>query len=309
MASEPDRERLFGRCRCCLSFGYHEDIEVLRKIFLKTFNLLLATNLELTNKICTLCINRLNDAMDFKAMVLESENELLRCLNKNSNYDLVNVVQSNDEKLQQENFNTVIKQEDAGNQILKDNEEQFNSAKNEKMVKIEHDNTHNDNDVDSDDTNTEESLASDDIDDDIGKNITNLEEDGKINKMITSCDIAVDNQIITHEIVIDEGVQHEKFDEVDRKVTNVEEDSYINKVKDEMVTRKDSDDVDVTNMEDSLYSDDIDDQINTQEAPVDDQTIEQSLTVPEEQYENGKQNGGNSNNFPYAIQMLQYIFL
>ncbi|KAI5636843.1 zinc-finger associated domain (zf-AD) domain-containing protein [Phthorimaea operculella] len=70
-----NKNQLFGRCRCCLDFGYHAEIH--RETFLETFNLFLSTNPSLTTMICKLCIDRLNDATEFKAMVVKSEQQLL----------------------------------------------------------------------------------------------------------------------------------------------------------------------------------------------------------------------------------------
>ncbi|KAJ2938617.1 hypothetical protein O0L34_g11929 [Tuta absoluta] len=287
MATEPDSERSFGRCRCCLSLGFHKDIEPHRKTFHKTYNLLFATNTELTNMICTLCIGQLNDAMNFKTMVLNSEKEQLRCLNNNSDSEFVNVVQSNDGTLEKENLNAVIKQEDGEiDQVLNDNnisqkESNSDNVKDQEMDMIQNNITqkHIDNDEGSDDGNTEDNPASDTNNDDIGNHV---QKAGGINNIVT-CQIAVDNQIVTHEIVIDKSVQREKIYVIERNVTDIEEDGNINEIKDETVTQKDTDDndSDATNVEDSPDSDndDIDDQMTTQAARVHDQVIEQSTII------------------------------
>ncbi|KAJ2938616.1 hypothetical protein O0L34_g11928 [Tuta absoluta] len=237
--------------------------------------------------ICTLCIGQLNDAMNFKTMVLNSEKEQLRCLNNNSDSEFVNVSQSNDGTLEKENLNAVIKQEDGEiDQVLNDNnisqkESNSDNVKDQEMDMIQNNITqkHIDNDEGSDDGNTEDNPASDTINDDIGNHV---QKDGGINNILT-CQIAVDNQIVTHEIVIDKSVQHEKIYVIERNVTDIEEDGDINEIKDETVTQIDTDDndSDATNVEDSPDSDDddIDDQMNTQAAPVHDQVIEQSTII------------------------------
>ncbi|KAJ2941952.1 hypothetical protein O0L34_g10770 [Tuta absoluta] len=71
-----------------MDVGCHE--EIYRETFLETFNLFLSTNRSLTTMICKLCINRLNDATEFKAMVLESERQLLSKAEGNSSVEFEN---------------------------------------------------------------------------------------------------------------------------------------------------------------------------------------------------------------------------
>ncbi|KAI5638072.1 zinc-finger associated domain (zf-AD) domain-containing protein [Phthorimaea operculella] len=78
MTSKPGSDKPFGQCRCCLKTGYHhEDIAKHQEVFWTNFNLFLSTYSNLTNLICESCVNRLNDAAEFKAMVVESERQLL----------------------------------------------------------------------------------------------------------------------------------------------------------------------------------------------------------------------------------------
>lgn len=77
----------YGKCRCCLTKGYHKDImkeyfhggikEVYFDMIMECFNLFLSTNSDLTTLICVSCINRLRDANHFRTMVVGSEQKLL----------------------------------------------------------------------------------------------------------------------------------------------------------------------------------------------------------------------------------------
>ncbi|KAJ2939877.1 hypothetical protein O0L34_g6577 [Tuta absoluta] len=90
-SDEDDELFSFGKCRCCLKNGYHKDLTesycsngrcfVYREAFLDCYNVTLARKKELTNLICKSCIHRLNDAKEFKTLVLESERRLLREIN------------------------------------------------------------------------------------------------------------------------------------------------------------------------------------------------------------------------------------
>ncbi|KAJ2938654.1 hypothetical protein O0L34_g11982 [Tuta absoluta] len=76
-----------GQCRCCLKHGSHRKLtdtcdihgqtKVYSELFMDCFNLDMATNIKLSDLICTSCICRLNDAVDFKSQVAESEQQLL----------------------------------------------------------------------------------------------------------------------------------------------------------------------------------------------------------------------------------------
>ncbi|KAI5636175.1 zinc-finger associated domain (zf-AD) domain-containing protein [Phthorimaea operculella] len=110
--------RPFGQCRCCLNFGHHKDImepfysegveEVYLDAILHCFNLRLSSDEKLPKMICKSCIHRLNYAAEFKAMVIESEQELLKVLN--GNIEFVNVAECNNRGVEDENpgYNTRI---------------------------------------------------------------------------------------------------------------------------------------------------------------------------------------------------------
>ncbi|KAI5631818.1 zinc-finger associated domain (zf-AD) domain-containing protein [Phthorimaea operculella] len=89
-----DSEKTSGQCRCCLKRGLHRKLtdacdihgqtKVYRELFLDCFNLQMTTNTNLTDLICTGCICRLNDAIDFKTQVEDSEQQLLSQISLNN---------------------------------------------------------------------------------------------------------------------------------------------------------------------------------------------------------------------------------
>ncbi|KAI5631431.1 zinc-finger associated domain (zf-AD) domain-containing protein [Phthorimaea operculella] len=91
-----DSGKTSGQCRGCLKRGLHRkltdacdihgQIKLYRELFLDCFNLQMATNTNLTDLICTGCICRLNDAIDFKTQVEESEKQLLSQIALNNKY-------------------------------------------------------------------------------------------------------------------------------------------------------------------------------------------------------------------------------
>ncbi|KAJ2942496.1 hypothetical protein O0L34_g16105 [Tuta absoluta] len=115
-----DNRQPFGQCRCCLDFGYHKDIsqpyfrngvrQVYRETFLESFNLHLSTNKYLSNMICKSCIRKLNNASDFKALVVETERQLLSRIQCTS--DLVTVSQHKTSFVEEEVKDAVIKKEE-----------------------------------------------------------------------------------------------------------------------------------------------------------------------------------------------------
>uniref|UniRef100_A0A2A4JDK3 Uncharacterized protein n=1 Tax=Heliothis virescens TaxID=7102 RepID=A0A2A4JDK3_HELVI len=83
-------ETYFGRCRCCLSYGYLKNMwtehkfeegteiygEMLVQCFALTWNISEAAVDQ--DQICETCIGRLRDAHDFKKTVMDSQEELLQ---------------------------------------------------------------------------------------------------------------------------------------------------------------------------------------------------------------------------------------
>ncbi|XP_031766337.2 zinc finger protein 568-like [Galleria mellonella] len=89
----------YGQCRCCLTKGNHKDMmkeyyrngirEVYIDIYAESFGVYPSRNPNLTTLICTQCIERLQDASDFKMMVINSEQQLLDALNNIGDEDKV----------------------------------------------------------------------------------------------------------------------------------------------------------------------------------------------------------------------------
>ncbi|KAI5631322.1 zinc-finger associated domain (zf-AD) domain-containing protein [Phthorimaea operculella] len=114
--------QLFGKCRYCLDFGHHEEIEAsfyrngvqqtYRQTFLETFNLCLSRNACLPNLICQSCIGRLTDAAEFKAMVEETERYLLTSTETTSNIEFVNVAQLSAQEEENVHQNDIMKKEE-----------------------------------------------------------------------------------------------------------------------------------------------------------------------------------------------------
>ncbi|XP_004926702.1 zinc finger protein 260-like isoform X2 [Bombyx mandarina] len=86
MESKRNRSN-YGKCRCCLTKGYHKDImkeyyhdgirEVYFDLFMECFNMFLSTNEKLTTLICKSCITKLRHASSFKLMAENTEKQLL----------------------------------------------------------------------------------------------------------------------------------------------------------------------------------------------------------------------------------------
>ncbi|CAK1554413.1 unnamed protein product [Leptosia nina] len=82
-----DKYNTFGKCRFCHSEGFHRDLmteynlnglrEVYFDIFQECFNLYLCIASDQSKLICLACIKQLEDAKNFRAMVVKAEQDLL----------------------------------------------------------------------------------------------------------------------------------------------------------------------------------------------------------------------------------------
>ncbi|KAJ0169997.1 hypothetical protein K1T71_014603 [Dendrolimus kikuchii] len=81
---------IYGKCRCCLVVGNHRDLneeyyrngarEVYFETFINCFNLILSINPNITPLICSTCVYRLQEANNFKTLVINNEKALLNVL-------------------------------------------------------------------------------------------------------------------------------------------------------------------------------------------------------------------------------------